>query len=477
MPAGQIMTIPRRAHLAYGAGGVANGVYLNGISFFLLIYYNQVIGLSPELTGLALAVALLADALSDPLTGFLSDNTRSRLGRRHPYLYLSILPAAVLFWLIWSPPDTFETDNQLFWFLVAVTVGLRLSMSLYDVPHNAMVPELTGDYHERTRLAGIKVSTTWVAGQVMVIAMYLVWLVPTDSVPYGILNQEGYRQAGLFSAAIIALAILASAVGLHRYIPRLSRSAHVCTYRPGAFFRQLVAALRVPSLRAILFSAAAYAIAFGISAALWTYLMSYYWELSSDQIALILFSNLVGAGIAAVTFRLRVTRQEKKRVALELMALSTLIAALPYLLRHFDLLPANGSDLLIALLFGHGVIQVGLVVWLSAVTTSMTADVVEAGQLDSGYQSEGIVTSVSTFVAKAGTAGGLALSGLLLAAIDFPEQAGTAALDAALIADLGLTYMGVSTLLYLLSFVFLLFYRIDRAEQQRLRDALAGRGA
>lgn len=461
--------------LAYGAGGIANGVFSNGLSFFLLIYYNLVIGLSAELAGLALGLALLVDAISDPLTGFWSDNLRSRLGRRHPFLYLSIIPVAVLFWLIWNPPADLTTEMDKFLFLLVTTIALRLAMTLYDVPHNAMVPELSGDYHERTRLAGMKVSASWIAGQIMVIAMYMIWLVPTPDNPYGILNQAGYQSAGLFSAVIIAIAILLTAVGLHKHIPLFSRTTHERSLGLGAFFRQLGGALGVPSLRAILFSSVSYAVAAGISSALWTYLMSFYWELTEDQIGMILAANLVGALVASVTFRFRVTKQGKKRAALELLFISLVVAALPYLLRYLDLMPANGSESLFWVLFVHGVIQVGLLVWLSAVTTSMTADIVEAGIVEHGHQSEGIITSVTTFVGKAGTAGGLFLSGSLLGLIAFPQNPDATNLTAEIISNLGVLFMIVSTVLFVVSAWFLSMYRISEQDHQDLSEEASRR--
>jgi len=466
-------TLTLRNRWAYGCGGIAGGLYSNGVSYFLLVYYNQVIGLPAELAGLALSVALLFDAVSDPFVGFLSDNSRSRWGKRHPFMYASVVPLMVHFWLIWNPPETLETDFQIFLFLLAVTIGLRFSMTLFDVPHNALVPEITSDYHARTRIAGSKVSAGWISGQIMVIAMYVVWLVPTESMPYGILNQKGYQDAGLFSAIGIGLAVLISAIGLHHLIPKLKDSAHARSKSPAEFYRQFAAALKVPSLRAILMSSVAYAVAAGIGAALWTYLMSYYWELTNTQITLILVSNLIGALLASVTFKFRVTNSDKKRVAIELSLISVVIGALPYLLRYLGAFPANGSDVLIAILFVHGIAQVGLIVWTSSVLTSMTADVVEAGIVDHGYQNEGIITSVITFVLKAGTAGGLAVSGVLLASISFPQSAGVSNLTAEIVSDLGITYAVVTAVLYLVSVWFLTFYRIDRASQEGLVDAAA----
>lgn len=454
--------------LAYGAGGVANGIFSNGLSFFLLIYYNLVIGLPAETVGLALSIALIFDAISDPVVGYLSDNTQARSGKRHPYLYLSILPVAFLFWLIWNPPESLASPAQQFWFLLGVTIALRLAMTLYDVPHNAMVPELTRDYNGRTLLSGHKVSVTWIAGQVMVIAMYLIWLVPTDTMPYGILNQAGYQEAGLVGAIGLAIAIAVTALGTRPWQNKMKEIAHDPTRSPRGFFGQFLAAARLPALRAIFLSSAVYAIGAGIGAALWSYLMSFFWELSNDQIALILMANLVGALIAGSLVKLVANSNDKKSSAIQLSILSALVGAAPYLLRHWGLFPANGTDALIYVLFAHGVLQVGLIVWTSALLTSMTADVVELGLYQSGFQNEGIITAAITFILKAGTAGGLAISGAFLAFVGFPASPSQSNLTAPIIDALGWNYAWLTLFVYALSIVALLFYRIDKATFENL---------
>lgn len=461
---------PARMQAAYGAGGIANGIFSNGLSFFLLVYYNLVIGLPAETVGLALSIALIFDAVSDPLVGYLSDNTRAKSGKRHPYLYLSVVPVAVLFWLIWNPPESLDPTGQ-FWFLLGTTIALRLSMTLYDVPHNAMVPELTTDYNARTLLAGHKVSVSWISGQIMVIAMYVVWLVPTDTMPYGILNQAGYQEAGLVGAIGLAIAILVSAIGLRPWQHRMRDISHDATRSPKGFFTQFRAAAGLPSLRAIFVSSAVYAMGAGIGAALWTYLMSFYWALSSNQTALILLANLVGALIAGVFVKSMSARDNKKSDAIRLSVLSTIVGAAPYLLRHWGLFPENGSDALIYVLFVHGVIQVGLIVWTTALLTSMTADVVELGLHQNGFQNEGIITAAITFILKAGTAGGLAISGVFLAYVGFPERPGMGNVTPEILTSLGWNFAWLTVLIYVGSIIPLLFYRIDKSQFEKLVTA------
>ena len=86
--------------LYYGIGSVAYGVKDNGFAYFLLLYYNQVLGLPAQWVGGAIMVALIFDAISDPIVGYASDNLHSRWGRRHPFMYAAAVPVAFSFYLL-----------------------------------------------------------------------------------------------------------------------------------------------------------------------------------------------------------------------------------------------------------------------------------------------------------------------------------------------------------------------------------------
>ncbi|GMN12450.1 hypothetical protein MTsPCn7_02260 [Altererythrobacter sp. MTPC7] len=127
-----------------------------GFNYFLLLFYGTVVGLEPGLVGLAIFIALFVDALSDPLVGYWSDNFRSRWGRRHPFIYASALPCAVSFWFLWNPPDGWS-DAQLFAYLLVVAIIIRTAITFYQTPSSAMLPELSSNYRERTRLEAYRV--------------------------------------------------------------------------------------------------------------------------------------------------------------------------------------------------------------------------------------------------------------------------------------------------------------------------------
>ena len=119
--------------LAYGFGSVAFGVKDNGFSFFLLLYYNQVLGLPEAQVGFGIMIALIADAVFDPLVGYLSDHFRSPWGRRHPFMYVSAIPVGVAYYCLWNPPAGLS-PNQLMAYFIAMAILVRILIACYEIP-------------------------------------------------------------------------------------------------------------------------------------------------------------------------------------------------------------------------------------------------------------------------------------------------------------------------------------------------------
>jgi glycoside/pentoside/hexuronide:cation symporter, GPH family len=127
---------------------------------------------------------LIADALLDPVIGYVSDNWRSRLGRRHPFLYASALPLAVSYVLLWNPPAGLS-HIQLTAYLVAMTVLVRTFISLYEVPSAALIPELTDGYNERTSLISHRFFFAYAASVVIGVLALGVFMRPDATHPVG----------------------------------------------------------------------------------------------------------------------------------------------------------------------------------------------------------------------------------------------------------------------------------------------------
>ena len=154
-----------KAKIAYATGAVPNGIKVDMFTFFLLFYYGNVVGLEPGLAGLAIAIALLFDAFTDPIIGSISDRTNSSIGRRHPYLFASGVPIVVGYIFLFMPRSDWElTQLSLFIWMLSFCIITRFGMTLFDVPHRSFGAEISKDYDERTKLFSWRELFAWVAG-------------------------------------------------------------------------------------------------------------------------------------------------------------------------------------------------------------------------------------------------------------------------------------------------------------------------
>jgi Na+/melibiose symporter-like transporter len=141
--------------LAFGIGASGEAIYLGLSNAFIVIFYNQVIGLNNALIGIAIMLAMIGDAISDPLVGIVSDRWRSRLGRRHPFLIAAPVPLALSLYCVFNPPDwllDLSSDTAIFIWLSVWTIVSRTVLTLFNVPHLALGGELSKDQHERSQL-------------------------------------------------------------------------------------------------------------------------------------------------------------------------------------------------------------------------------------------------------------------------------------------------------------------------------------
>jgi len=477
------MEVPAAVHrqpslttkLFYGFGSVAFGVKDNGFAFFLLLYYNQVLGLPERWVGLGIMAALMLDACLDPIIGYLSDHFRSRWGRRHPFMYFAALPVAFSYALLWNPPRGLS-QHGLLAYLVVVAVGVRAMITLYEIPSSSLVAELTDDYDERTTILGYRYFFGWWGGLTMSVLAYLVFLQPDATHATGVLNPAGYRMYGIVSAVIMAIAILTSAMGTHSYIPYLRQPSE----RPHGFvatYRELITTLSNPSFIALFWAGLFLAMAAGLMAALSIYFNTYFWELSSTQILYIVLGNFASAAIAMMIAPHVSQRWGKRSGAVRTALALVLVGPVPVILRLLDWFPANGSRALVPLLFVANLASVTLIIVFSVMMSSMIADVVEDSEMTTGRRSEGTFFAANSFVQKAVSGIGVFLSTVLLSAIGFPRDAQPGAVDADVVRSLGMVYVPFLLVVLLIVTGFLSRYRISRAGHEENLKQLAERRA
>lgn len=446
----------------FGVAGISIGTINTGLNFFLLVYYDQVLGLKPYLAGLALALSLVVDGIMDPLVGLLSDRLRSRWGRRHPFIYASILPLAAAYLAIWFPP--FSADNQLglFAYLLFVSIALRVSQTLFDVPTNALIPELTQNYEARTTLSIYKVAFTWVTSNVTGILMYAIWLKDTGRAGEGLLNQRGYQIGALWCTAALLIASTIVPLGLTRYIPMLRRRADEQHPAATAVLKNLIDTYSNRSILALLAATVLLAAASGLTNAIWVYLYSFYWMCTSGQVNVVQLVYLVAA-VISIALLPRLSRGgDKRRLSLLIATAFWCFTALPYALRSVGLFPGSDSPWKMVFLSVHALIDGVLLNMLMALLFSLLADVVEDSLLSTGRREEGLILASQTFVTKVSTAAGTWLAAGLLTAIDFPRGEAASSLSPHVLFQLGATYTLAMWFVGVVSMVYLRRYRITR---------------
>jgi len=460
-----------RSKVAYGIGSTAEHSLTVIFMTFNFFFYNSVLGLSGTLCGLAVAVAMVVDAFSDPLVGVLSDRWRSRLGRRHPFLYASAIPAVLCFVAIYSPPVDLGQWALFAWFTV-FTILLRTAMTFYYVPHLALGAEMTTDYVERSVL----MSYNTILGLIGTAGIsYLSWQY------FGMLEQGSSDRHGYFvlTSAIgvfAALAFLASAFFTRDQIPRLSQvPANVRPFSLSEMLSEARDAFQNRNYRLLLAGIVALAATLGLNETLGTHLNLFFWQLDENQIKVFSPAGLPGLVLAAIlTPRLHVWFEKRETLIAGILGM-TLAASLPVALRLLGWFPETGSPWLFPALIGFKVISYATSAMMVISLVSTLADVTDEHELETGRRQEGFFFAARSFFSKLTSGLGHLLAGGAMDLIGFPagaarEAVGTIPPD--VLFQFGVVAGPLSQIPGWIAVFFYARYGIDKARHREIREQL-----
>jgi Na+/melibiose symporter-like transporter len=462
--------------LAYGFGSVAYGVKDNGFSYFLLLFYSQVIGLDARLVGLALTIALMFDAVIDVVVGYWSDNFRSKWGRRHVFMYASAIPVAAFYFLIWAPPRNWS-EVALFWYLLALAVLIRMCITFYETPSTALAAELTDDYDQRSSVLSYRYYFAWTGGNAMSALMFAV-LFPafaTATIPNGQFNRDAYEVYGIVASVLIFLAIVISAAGTHSRIPYLKPPPPKRALTIGRMLKEVFETLGNRSFLAIFVAAMLGAVATGLAAALAFYFLTYFWQFTAQQSGFVILGVFVSAVIGSVLAPIATRAMGKKRSAILIGLVAFLGSPLPIVLRLFGLLPDDPS-FVFWFVFIAGMFDVGLIICFQILFTSMIADLVEQAELKTGRRSEGVFFAATTFIRKMVQGLGVIVAGFVLALAQFPAGAAPSEVSSEAVWKLGAYYVPAILSLWMAMVAVIATYRLKREDhEENLRKLAAAR--
>jgi len=473
-----MLTIRTRA--AYGAGGAVYAVKEAAYTMFVLLFYTQVLGLNGSLTGAVIAISLVWDALSDPLTGVLSDRLRSRHGRRHPFMVASILPIGLGFLGLFAPPASLAGSQwPLAGWLLFWSLWVRTFVTLFAIPHLALSAEITSDYHERSQVLGARLATLFLFS-VLVPALALAFIFPEGGGEDGRFAPANYPLYGVLCCAVCWLTAAVTTIGTRRYA-RSSRGEDRLpqrTPRLADLWRDLARTLGNGTFRLVLGQEIAIMTAYGTVATLNMLVWTYYWEFSAGEVSLILaVPSLLAVALVLLTLRPLGRRFEKHQL-MQLSIIGLILNCLwLYPLRMTGLLPPNGTTLVFVLNFLFMLFFMYCFLLRAIQTQSIVADVTDEHEHDHGLRQEAGFFSAANLVNKFATVFGPLYGGIVLDLVGLQAGMRPGSVPAPVLDGLAWAF-GLGTLPgFVIALLLVLRINLGRARVEEIQAALRARSA
>jgi glycoside/pentoside/hexuronide:cation symporter, GPH family len=463
------LTLRQKAIIS--TGNAVDGVSTAALGNFQFFYLTVICGLSGSLAGASVFISLIVDAVADPLIGSLSDNWASPRGRRHPIMIASILPVAVTIGLFFSVPLHLSAWGT-FTYVTIVLLLHRIAYSLWTLPYQGLVAEITHDYVERSVLRVYGAIATSASALLCLSLGYLVFLRGSA----GVMQRGPYIPFGWTCALLIAVCAAGCCIGtlgLRERLVTVTAAAKPLLPRLAA---EIVEIFRNPSFRVIFFTALIWFIASGIFGALALHASKFFWNLPNNVIRAVAIGLPLGSALGIPLAAFLANRVEKRTVMIGALAYFVSYYLFLTPLRMLNILPENGwilYSVLIAcsVLNGVAVICAGIYFW------SMIGDAADEHDLLFGARRESLYSAGMTFSAKASLGVGTLVGGLLLDFIKFPHD--TATLSRGILSHQQINGLGVIVgpfiALLLVSSIYVVWqYKLDRRTHGRIRAQLSG---
>ncbi len=410
--------IPFKQKLAYGSGAFVNNL-LAAASGGMMIVLNLGLGMDPAMVGLLGALPRLTDALTDPMMGFISDHTRTRWGRRRPYIFWGAIAAAVLFALLWQLPEGRSQTFYFAYFLVG-SIVFYMGYTVFATPWVALGYELTPDYNERTRLMGVQ---NFIGQLAYVVSPWFLWIMTYKAF---FANQiKGAAGLSIIIAVVVAAIGIIPAIVLRERLKDVAAAEKNEALRGsvrGAFVRNMVGFFKgfgvtVSSGPFVRLCAATFLVfnGFILISSFQFYVIIYYVAAGNQNLGA-KYAGYAGTVGAVSTFLVIIlvtwlgTRMGKRRAFFVSTGLSIIGYALKWVCYNPNIpilvvLPAP------LLAFGLG--------GLFTLMPSMVADVVDLDELKTHERREGMFGSIFWWMVKLGMSAALLGGGYLLNATGF----------------------------------------------------------
>lgn len=416
------ISLPQK--IIYGTGAFVNNLLAAAIGGMAIIL-NLGLGMNPALVGLLGALPRLTDAITDPLMGYISDNTKSKWGRRRPYIFFGAIAAGIIFALLWQLPEG-RSEMFYFWFFLVGSLIFYLAYTVFATPWVAMGYELTPDYHERTRLMGVQ---NFMGQLAYLVSPWFLWFMQHEMLFGGDMVAGAGRLAIIIGAFTICVGVLPAIFLKERF---LKKETPQTTSRPletnveefpvgmAGFFKGFAATIKFRPFLSLCGATFLVFNGFMLVSSFQFYVIIFY-VFGGDQSQGAEFAGWAGTLGAISTFCVivLVTWMSSKIGKRRAFFIAIGVSIFGYALKWFCYTPDNPMLLLLPtpfMAFGLG--------GLFTLMGSMIADVCDMDELETNQRREGMFGSIYWWVIKLGMAAALAGGGFLLNATGFDVALG-----------------------------------------------------
>jgi GPH family glycoside/pentoside/hexuronide:cation symporter len=437
--------LPVKVKLGFGVGDLGGNLYFTVIAFWLLNYFTDTVGIAAGVAGIAIVIGKVWDAISDPMMGYISDRTRSRWGRRRPYLLFGSFPWFLAMVILFTNPRL-SSQAVLFMWGLAAFCFLSTAYTVVNVPYSSLTPELTKDYHERSSLNGYRavfmiVGTLIGAGA----ALPLVKAFSNKNIGYTVMG-------AVFGALMMAAALITFAA------VREPGSRYEVQPKPGLFKKYLYVFKNRPFI-IILLTFMMNMIAVSVVSGTMIFYFKYIHQ-NEDLTTLALLILLVAAMIfipVAVAVSKRIGKKTTYAGGMLIIALACMLV---FALGHQLGIPFVFTMMFVA---GIGLSTTYPMPW------SMIPDTVEYGYLQTGERREGGYYGIWTLFSKGGQGLAIGITALMLHVTGYVAEAAQTG-----VARLGIRLLvgPVTALFFVTAAVLLVFYPLSEKRYAQLRERI-----
>ena len=437
--------LPFWTKLGFGICDLGGNLFFTMMGFYLLFFMTDVVGLAAGLAGTALMIGKTWDAVTDPVVGFISDQTRSRWGRRRPFMFVGSLFLFVTMILMFTAPG-YETQTQLFIWAAVMYSLLCTAYTLVNIPYGALTPELTTDYNERTVLNAYRMSSA-VVGTLLGAGLVLPIVGMAASL------EAGWTLSGTVMGAVMMVTALITVFSVREPVHSEAPPAQ-------NIFKSYAQVLGMKTFLTCLIPWTMHITGITIIQGALLYFYVYLFG-SEGSFQLAIVALLLTSMIFIPTWTI-ISKKIGKKLSYNLgMLIVALVILVLFIIGHR--VPVEVTYLLMALA-GVGFATQYVMPY------SIIPDVVEYDYAENGIRREGVFYGLWTLTSKIGQAFAIALSGWTLSAFGYvPDVAQTE------LSLLGIRLLcgPIPILFFITGIVVLYFYPITREKYQEILDRIA----